>query len=539
MKQFFKAPFTSYLLTNLFVLLSTQPIFSQASKETTQPLSKPAQKGWLDNASLKEGSIVLSYAMKIEKKSDQLNYEDYVFDQQLNFKGMQPGKEAKQNKPDIKKTVLRPIAGGSNSFNVLSQKLSILKGEGILSWDYKRQRYELDKILSSDKIKMKNGEDRYDGFVSYTMENGAFIIASFDPGKNASEQFVVLFVDDNMNVKETPVTTGGNYSLVFSGIRNSGNPFVIMAPKNKMPDIKQYVYAEFTATADLVKRTNFISPSPNMMVMNYDDQNGDLYLFGASTKSADPYEEEFTDWATIGNPQMGFSRQGQKYGEAVSKKTMAHIHLLKLKDGELVLAGTTPVKNFEDKVIAPPGQKKKHSYEGKFLHIETFTVTPAGEYLVAGQLMDKDFNIKSGVTIKFKDIVGFYFNSKGELKAQYTVEKMNDDNKSEMFESQQNFFVSQDGKKAYWEILEVKGSKGYANYWDAVAGRQSYTANYFPRLSTIDLNAGSLSEFTVLGNGGKFLVYKRNAKLIDDNTIYYIGHDDDFEKLWVGKFEIK
>jgi hypothetical protein len=310
-----KAVITFLMLTPL--LLSYTILHSQSPKETTQPLSKPAQKGWLDNASLKDGSIVLSYAMKIEKKSDQLNYEDYVFDQQLNFKGMQPGKEAKQNKPDIKKTVLRPIAGGSNSFNVLSQKLSIVRGEGILSWDYKRQRYEVDKILSSDKVKMKNGEDRYDGFVSYTMENGAFIIASFDPGKNASEQFVALFVDDNMNVKETPITTGGNYSLVFSGIRKSGNPFVIMAPKNKMPDIKQYVYAEFTGTADLVKRTNFTSPSPNMMVMNYDDHNGDLYLFGASTKSVDAYEEEFTDWATIENPQMGFSRQGQKYGEAV------------------------------------------------------------------------------------------------------------------------------------------------------------------------------------------------------------------------------
>lgn len=516
---------------------------AQGVKESTQDLSKAAQKGALTSAQMKEdGSIVVSYTMKVDKKSDQLSFEDYMFDRELNFKGTQPGKENKETKPDKKGSSIWAYAGGSNSFNVNSQKLSIEKIEGNFSWNYKRQRYELDRRISSDKVKLKNAEGRYDGYVAFSFEEGAFIIGSYDPGKDAKEQFVALFVDKYLNVKETAVTTGGNYSLVYCGIRVSGNPFVIMAPKNKMPDLRQYVYAEFTGNAELVKRSTFNSPSPNMMLMDYSEVNGELYLIGASVKGNDPYEEELTDFSTIENPAMGISRQAQKYSDAVFKKDMDNFHLLKLKDGELVFAGTTAVKSFEEKVVAPPGQKKKHAYEGKSLYIASLTVTPAGEYFITGQLMDKDFNLKSKeMLLKYKDIVGFYFGSKGELKAQYAVDKMNDDTKSEVFPCEQNFILCPDGKSICWEILEVKGTKGYASYWDAVSDTKTFYANYFPRIAKINLSSGALSEFTVMGNGGKYLVYKKHARLMDEksNTIYYFGHDDDYEKLWVGKFEIK
>ena len=531
------------LFISTFFLLSNNRLEGQSTREVSQELSKPAQKGMLINTAILNGNIVVTYAMKVDKKNDQLNYEDYVFDKDLNFKGIQPGKENKESRPDKKVTALSAYAGGTNSFNINSQKLNVDRIEAMMTWNYQKQRYELSQRLSSDKVKLKNDEGRYDGYTSLTTEEGVFIIASYDPGgKDVKDQFVALYVDNDLNVKQTPVTTGGNYSLVFYGERESGNPFVIMAPKNKMPDTKQYVYAEFTTRADLVKRISFNSPSPNMLVMDFREINNDLYFVGTSTKSNDPYEEEFTDYADMENPGQGISRQAQKYSEDVFKKDMANFHLLKLKGGELVFASSTPVKNFDDKVITPPGQKKSHAYDGKRLEIEALSITPTGEYLVAGQLMDKNYNLKRKVWLtKYKDNVALFFSSNGELKAQYAVEKVNDDTKSEVFRNTQSFALSSDGKSAYWQIMEVKSSKGYATLLDAWNGNTSFTPHYFPRIAKIDLTTNSLSGFTVMGDNGKFLMYQTNSILADgpSKTVYYIGHDGDYEKLWLGKVELK
>jgi hypothetical protein len=164
-------------------------------------------------------------------------------------------------------------------------------------------------------------------------------------------------------------------------------------------------------------------------------------------------------------------------------------------------------------------------------------VTPTGEYLMSGQLMDRDI-VKEELVTKYKDIVGLHFDASGNLKAQYAVDKINDDSKSEVFDSPQTFIISADGKTAYWEILEVKGTKGYASFTDAYNGNDTWTANYFPRIAKINLGSGGLSEFTVLGSKGKFLMYKNHAYIVDEKerTRYYLGHDGDYEKVWIGKY---
>jgi L,D-peptidoglycan transpeptidase YkuD (ErfK/YbiS/YcfS/YnhG family) len=532
-------PKRKYIALAMSFFCWSEMSMAQQTKENTQDLSKASQKGWLTNSERKDdGSIVMTYTIKQSKKSDEVKYEDYVFGSDLSAKGMQPGKEAKVEKPPRTVTTLAAYAGGGNSFNVNSQKLALQKETWTQEWNYKTQKYEWDSRLSKEKVNLKNADGKYDGYTELSTDDGVFIIASYQPdAKGAGEQFVAAFVDINLNVKETPVTTGGNYSLVYYGERANGNPFVIMAPKAKSPDTKQYVYAEFTTKAELVTRNNFAAPSPNMMVMDYREIDGNLYIVAGSTKSSDPYEEEFTDYANISNPAMGISRQVQKYTKDVYSVELTNFHFLKLKDGKLEFASTTPVKSFKDKVVTPPGQKKATTYEGKRLAIQTLTVTPGGEYLLAGQLMDRDI-VKEELVTKYKDIVGLYFDTKGALKAQFAVEKVNDDSKSEVFDSQQSFIISADGKTAYWEILEVKGTKGYASFVDAYNGNDTWTANYFPRIAKITLGTGALSDFTVLGSKGKFLMYRNHAYFVDEKarTRYYLGHDEDYEKVWVGKY---
>ncbi len=128
------------------------------------------------------------------------------------------------------------------------------------------------------------------------------------------------------------------------------------------------------------------------------------------------------------------------------------------------------------------------------------------------------------------------FDAKGELRAQYAVEKMNDDTKSEIWQSKQAFHVSEDGKTAYWEIYEVKGSKGYDSFYDAYVGTKTYRSHFFPRIAKIDLATAAVTDFEVLGNKQKFLMYNSISAIKTGNTMYYIGHDEDYEKLWIGKY---
>lgn len=533
-----------FLLIPSLMLTSTLP--AQNAKETSQPLSKKATKGMLVGTGMTEdGKIKLTYKMKVNKKSDEVAYEDYVFDQSLGFLGIEPTKEEKTSHPDQKVKSVAAFVGGSNSFNVMSMTLNLKQEEWERVWDYDRQNYKWGKRLSSETVKPKNSESKYRGFASYANdeEGSLMVIASYDQ-KSDEDQFVVLYITNDATVKETKMPVTGNYSLVYSGVRANGNIFALLAPNKGEADTKKYVYAEFTNKGEIAGKMEFTSPSPNMIVMDHREVDGAMYFCGGSLKGSAAYNEEFASYAPIGNPgySAAANRQMEKYEKRLYDAEFANFHLLKIEDGKLAFASSTPVSDFKNKTVAPPSQKKKHPYEGRKLAIENFAVTPAGDYLVTGQLEHKKIiNKGNSYQYYYTDFVCLHFDKNGNLKAQYAVEKMNNDKESEMFQSMQNFFFSQDGKTAFWEILEVKGTKGYASFSDAYAGNRTYTANYFPRIATIDLSSPKVTDFTVLGEKGKFLMYRHHSFLTDEkNKVrYYMGHDDDYEQVWVGQYKFQ
>jgi hypothetical protein len=531
-------PLQCLLIPVAAILLFTNS-HAQQAKEATTDLSKAAQKGMLTDTRVTEaGTLNFTYGMRVNKKDENLNFEDYTFDKDLNFKGMVSSKNEKEIKPNITVKLLAAYVGGSTSFTVLSQKLSLQKEEWEKKWNYNKQQYEWGKRLSKEGVKPKNDEGKYLGYAEYNVDNGVLVIASYQPEKKGAEdQFLALFIDMDLNIKETPVTTDGNYSLVYSGVLANKNVYAIMAPNKKMPDLKQYVYAEFTPEAALVKRTVFTAPSTNLMVMDQREINGSLYLVCASTNEKVAYNEVLTNYSRISNPAMGISSQDQKYIKVAFKEKMENFHFLKFTNSALDFATTVPIKTFKDKVATPPSQKKAHIYQGNRLYIDELAVLKNGDFLLAGQLLEKDI-VKDVLVTKYLDIVGFHFDANGELKAQFAVEKMNDDTKSEIWTSDQNFHISEDGKTAYWEILEVKGFKGYDSFLDAYLGDKTYTYGYFPRVSKINLANSTLSDFEVMGSKGKFIMYKNHSDLttLDGKTRYYIGHDEDYEKLWIGKY---
>ncbi|WEK18100.1 MAG: hypothetical protein P0Y49_14990 [Candidatus Pedobacter colombiensis] len=529
----------------IIAILFCNNLIAQNSKEVTHDLSKDASKGMLDLSQIaQDGNLIFTYKMKTDKKSDQVSYENYSFDQNLNFKGITPDKADKEKKGNQVVSSISAFVGGSNSFNVLSMKLTLQKEEWEKIWDYGQQKYKWGKRLSKEVVKPKNSEGKYRGFADYQNEDDGsiFIIASAETDKkNEKDQFLALYVDDQLNLKETPFPVNGNYSLVFSGKLQSGNVFSLLAPDKGTGDLSKYVYIEFSPKGDVIYNSIFTAPAQAMAVMDYQEANGALYFCAASPKKAEAYNSVFENYAPIGNP--GYTTSSNflmdKYEKKIYNQDFANFHLLKIDKGQLAFASTTPINTFKAMVKTPPSQKRATPYNGKKLVIQNFTVTPGGEYLVTGQLEDKKI-INGGNTIQhyYYDIVCLHFDANGALKAQYAVEKINDDKKSEMFQSRQKFFFSADGKTAFWELLEVKGSKGYDSFIDAFNGKASIIPQYFPRIANINLTAGNISDFKVLGDSGKFLLYKFQSYIFDEKTKnrFYLGHDEDYKKIWIGKY---
>jgi len=525
----------------------TTSVQAQKIAETYQDLTKAARKGMLVNAVLTdEGNIRLTYKMKIDKKSDEVAYEDYVFDPALSFKGVQPSKNTKDTHPDKTVTTLSAYVGGSNSFNVLSMSLKLQKETWERLWDYDKQSYKWGKRLSKEEVKPRNSDSKYKGFASFANddEGSVSVLASYEQDKDDNDQFVLLYVTNDLNVKETKLPLQGSYSLVYCDSRNNGNIFALFAPNKGMSDTRMYKFIECTPKGDVVSNTDFTAPSTNTLIMGHREIEDALYFVAGSTKSNDAYNQEFTSYAPISNPGYSTSanKQMDKYEKKLFGTEFANIHFLKVANGKLAFASTTPVKEFKSKVVTPPSQKKAHPYEGKRFYINNMSITPAGEILVTGQLQAKKIvNGGNDIEYRYYDFVCLHFNKDGSLKAQYNVEKMMDDSKSEMFSSPQSFVFSPDGNTAYWEIKEVKGAKGYSSFVDAYLGNTTFTAHYFPRIATINLANAKVSDFTVFANKGKFLLYRYNNAVMDEKnkTVYYIGHDEDYEKIWVGKYQFQ
>lgn len=516
--------------------------FSQQLKEVNKTLSAQSSKGLLDDSYIdNNGNINMIYRAKTDKKSDELKLENYVFDSDLNFKSTETETKQKEKKENITTTYVFATVGGGNSFNVMSMKLNLNKEVWERSWDYKKQKYVFEKRISKELVKPKNSEGAYKGYASYPDDNSdvTFIIASAENEKDEDNiKYLGLVMSTSLEMKEIEFPLKGNYSLVYCGELESGNIFTIFAPHKGTTNPNSYVYIEVTKKGEIIHNNTFNAPSVAMAVMDFKESNGDLYFIAASINKAEAYNSVFANYAPINNPDYIGSANAlmAKYENKIYKQEFENIHLLKFEKGRLTIAGTSLVSGFKSMVKTPPSQKKSTPYVGKKINIQNFVIAPNGDCFIAGQLEDREMD--NGVYIMhYTDIVCLHFDNKGSLKAQYAVEKVNNDSKSEVFSNVQNFFFSNDGKTVYWELLEVVGSKGYTSFMDAYYGRPTFIRNYYPRIAKIDLQNATISNFNNMGENGKYRLYRNYSYIYNEatKTRYYIGHDEDYKALWLGK----
>ncbi|MBA3704934.1 MAG: hypothetical protein H0W84_03245, partial [Bacteroidetes bacterium] len=515
------------LITNLFT-------YAQEFKEVVQPLSPKAIKGFMYEAKKDEnGNSLITYKIPGAKKPNEVFFEEYSFDKDMKFIGSKEVQEKKIAQSDYECTSYSAYVGGSTSFDVMNMKLKIDKVVVMKTWNYEKQRFVQSKYISGETIKPKNDNGKiYLGYASYSSaddkKSDLFILAKVDGKKNVDEKFYVLLFNGSLELKEKPLDLNGSYSLVFSEQVANEDVVMVFAPKIGSADVSKYVYFQFDIMGNLKNRIEFKSPASALLITSAYKMDDNIYFCGSSTKSDESYEKVFREYAPIYNPGVtpGGANLKDIYWQKACNEKMDNFHLLKFTGNQLTFASTTPVSEFKSKFKTAAGDKGASPYKGSKFFIEQFTVTPSGDYLIAGQLTSTVAVGTTGTLKSYEDVVCFHFDKMGILKAQYGVGKINNDKKSEVFPMPQNFYLSADGKKLFWEILEVKGTKGYESFLDAYNGNSTFYPLYFPRIGSIDLEGSSLNPFKAMGDGKYFLrvnftsVYDKNEK-----SITYIGHD--------------
>jgi len=522
-------------------------LHAQVVKETQQALSKKASKGFLFKIEPKEGSgIEITYKIPGDKKKEEVFFEKYTFGNDLAFTGSEAANVPKTEKPNQTFNYYYTVVGGCSSFDVLSMKLKLNKKVIETTWSDERQRYIYYKTQSSETIKPRNdngrvyvgctsflGDDDNDGIVEDGKE--IFNIVRIEATKkDAPDQYVVLMINKDLDMREIPFNMQGEKTLVYSTQFANHDVVAVFAPRKGSPDLKKYNYFLFSEDGKLKDQCEFSSPATALLISSAFMKNESVYFCGNSVNDDDPYEKTFNEYASISNPcyTTAANYQDEKWQKA-SESSMDNFHFFRFTGSRMDFSSTTPVKNFKSKLVTSKEDKGADPYQGKKLMIVEFYITSQGEFIVSGQLTGRANMGNGNIYKSYEDVVCLHFDKTGNLKAQYGVKKMNTDKKSEIFDMPQRFIPSADGSKLYWEILEVKGRKGYASFVDAYNGSATFYPQYFPRIIEINLSNTTIGASKVLGNE-KF--YVRNAgKGIwneKERSMLYVGHDDDFETLW-------
>jgi hypothetical protein len=532
-----------------FLFLLINDVEAQEFKENVQSLSSKSQKGYMYDVSKEgDGSNNITFKMKTDKKSEALTFEKYSFDKELKFINTSEVQENKENKEDIERTSFYAYVGGTSSFDALSMKLKLNKRVQLKKWNHEKQLYVTKKTISDENIKPRNDNGKvYYGYASYVStdytKSDVLALAKVDSkDKKLADQFVVLMINDQLELKEKALELEGSFSLVYCRQMPTDDVVMVFAPNENQSDVSKYVYFRFDIQGNLKNKIAFTSPASALLITAAFDKGDAVYFFGSSTKSKKAYEEVFKEYASIYNPANG--AYGNSYMFLKWKKSleeeMDNFHMIKISGNQLAFASTTPISDFKEKFITAPGDKGASVYKGKNFYTESFFVTDSEDYLIAGQLIGST-NLGMGNPVDtYEDIVCFHFDNKGSLKAQYGIGKMNNDKKSEIFDMMQKFYPSPDGKSVYWELMEIKGVKGYESFLDAYYSNPSWYATYFPRNVKIDLTNNTLGEIKVMGDGKYFL--KKDFSGTHDkqeNSVTYVGLDEDFKELWIGKMVMK
>lgn len=332
-------------------------------------------------------------------------------------------------------------------------------------------------------------------------------------GYRHMKDFVVLRFDREVElIGETNFKFDHPMTLAFSRfIANDeggvGGMCFVFAPMggpgmNKVadPNKNNYAYVRIDAEPSVVDNFRFDSYAPYWRIneMVIDPANDDVYLFGVSAMGKDKY-----------------------YNQLTGTSKFKAVQLIKISDHKVEYFTETDLDEFEAKLKKPADQKKSPSYEGKKFQIANYKIASNGDFFVSGQNFKPS---KEGP--QFNDIVGFHFDSKGELKSQYSIDTKESNKYAKTHGSEQLFIENAGHDKMYWlqgEIVGVSMARG--------------KMLAYPSIGNITLNDGSISNFTAYGGEEGYYLDPSYPYLETDmgHTIVFFGSDKKGKEIWFAR----
>jgi len=535
----------------LCVMSFTSPA-QKLALEKTYKITGDAKRGYLDEVAYDENTkqTMLSFVTRTTNNftgsKTRVKYQNFYFDKEFNFLNMEEKEDVYRNK---KYKGDNYTVEGISVQNNLTGTFVLRKKLINYNWDWFFGGYK-KKVKLLDKVKPKD-----DAGNKYTLlrkfendQNGDVVVLVKAKGKNADpNEYVVLKIDAQLNTTVTdrfsftvPMAIAASYLITNisaeaddSGLdeEDEGNEandtddqgdlstsdvglvFAASQLGKKKSDPHDYTFVHISQDGKIVNRVDFKTGASAWHINQMVTTGESIYLMGPAN------EGKFHDAAI----PMGADVEGMKW---------KLFQLARISGSKLDFITTTDLDEFEAKLKTPPSQKKTPSYRGKRFHFTTASVYHDGSIVVSGQNFVKEK--KQNVQVKsYRDVVTFYFDNQGKLKAQYGVRREENNKYARMSPTMQIFTP---GKQTiYWTVMEMDGIRT-----EREGKFKAVKALIYPNVARIDPGSGDISDFVAFGTeGGKPTYYLHNGNPIlpipGDNSIVFLGADKPGKTLWFGK----
>jgi len=492
--------------------------------EKTYQVDKKAKKGYLDDVIINPTDNTTTLSFVTKAKGNKVNYQDYVFDKDYNFVTMKTeeveykSKKYKGEKYAIEGITLEPAMLGG--FNIKKKRTEYSWNWFTLSYTW--QTTLLDKI----KVKDENGNKywlvrQFDN--EETNEIYALVMGKGPTG--ALDEYSVIKVGQDLKVEvldkftfaktkgyrtSFTIPTGGldesgYVDIASSDITNADMCFIFAATStsdaSKLGDHRDFEMIRISNKGKVQSRAEFKVEASEWNINSVSAFGGSLYLVGPAN-TGKPLKSSGGVTASVSfgnNPKFDFYQVAKLTGEKADYVT------------------ATSMDAFEAKLKKPASQKKSPEYKGKKFTVRNTNVTADGSLFVFGQNFTNDG--------KWEDILMFYFDKVGVLKAQYGVRLEERNQFSELNMARQYLTITDNS--AFWEIWELQGID------------EGKSLRY-PNIAKINLATGDIGDFqkfgTVKDEPTYFLQNKfpciRNPA---DNSLIYLGVNKKGNTFWFGK----
>jgi hypothetical protein len=424
-------------------------------------------------------------------------------------------------------------------------------------WDWFFGGYK-KKVKLLDKVKPKD-----DSGNKYTLlrkfendQNGDVVVMVKAKGKGANpNEYVILKIDNQVNFEvtdrfefESPQVIAASYlinkienmEIDDSGLdeESEGNEAddtddrgdlsnsdigLVFAPsqlggKKAKAGMHDYTFIHIGNNGKVVRNVPMKAGASAWAINQMIQSGDDIYMMGPAN------DGKFIDAAIPGI--------GATPVPPVDNIKWKLFQLAKIHGSTVEYLTVTDLDEFEAKIKVPPSQSKTPSYRGKRFHFTTASLTRDGSIVICGQnyVRQKQNNVQ---VKSYRDVVSFYFDPTGKLKAQYGVRREENNKYAKMIPTTQ--LVNNGTNTVYWTVMEMDGVRT-----EREGKEKAIKALLYPNVARIDPATGDISDFAQFGTvDGKPHYYLHNGNPIlpmsEENAIVFLGVDKPGKTLWFGK----